>query len=235
MSILTDSDIRSILCTTQETWNPETQLLIQDFCEECLTPMGYDLRVGGFYKTFTTKPNLVSLHNPGEKVLVKPRDIALIGTLERIRMPKNGSISAIILSKVSKVSKGLSHISTKVDPGWCEGELLVPVQNFSREVVSLKYSESFCTIIFFENKSKPSILYDSNTSRAKFFNLLAATGQSNWKKDIQLAALSIFIVGLSIAIGYSYFGNSPGFGTCVVAGVALEKIISSILSRTESK
>lgn len=234
MSILTDSDIRSILCTTQETWNPETQLLIQDFSEECLTPMGYDLRVGDFYKTLTTKPNLVSLQ-PGGKVLVKPRDIALIGTLEKIRMPRNGSISAIILSKVSKVSKGLSHISTKVDPGWCEGELLVPVQNFSREIVGLQYSESFCTIIFFENKSKPSILYDSNTSRAKFFKLLAETSQSNWKKDIQLAALSIFIVGLSIAIGYSYFGNSPGFGTCVVAGVALEKIISSILSRVESK
>ncbi|ALF53668.1 hypothetical protein ACX27_13790 [Nostoc piscinale CENA21] len=148
MSILTDTDLKKILCYDEAQWNDTKTLLIQDGSDDCITPMGYDLRVGGFYKTFIAKPNLDVL-SEGKSIAIKPGDIALIGTYEKLRMPKDGSISALILSRVSQVSRGLSNISTKVDPGWAEGELLIPIQIiFSRDVIKLNYTR-FCTIVFF--------------------------------------------------------------------------------------
>lgn len=229
MSILTDTDLKKILCYDEGQWSKEKPLLIQYGSEKCLTPMGYDLRVGGFYKTFITKPNLVPLKK-GEKATIKPGDIALIGTYEKLRMPKDGSISALILSRVSQVSRGLSNISTKVDPGWAEGELLIPVQNFSRDVIQLEYNEKFCTIVFFKNESNASP-YNSSSSREKFFNLLAQTNRESLSKDFQLAAISVVVYGIFVGIGYHFFGNTSGFGITVALGIAVEKIASGIAAK----
>ncbi|BAY34090.1 deoxycytidine triphosphate deaminase [Nostoc carneum NIES-2107] len=229
MSILTDTDLKKILCYDEAQWNELKPLLIQHGSDECITPMGYDLRVGGFYKTFIAKPNLDTL-DEGKSVEIKPGDIALIGTYEKLKMPKDGSISALILSRVSQVSRGLSNISTKVDPGWAEGELLIPVQNFSRDVIRINYKEKFCTIVFFKNES-PASLYNSSSSRAKFFRLLSQTSNESLKKDFQLGFLSLFIIGMAGIIGYYYFGNSPGFGVTVTVGIALERIASVIAAR----
>ncbi|NWF61163.1 MAG: hypothetical protein HXY43_18375 [Fischerella sp.] len=194
MSILTDTDLKKILCYDEAQWNDNKPLLIEHGSDDCLTPMGYDLRVGGFYKTFIAKPNLDTLEE-GKSVVIKPGDIALIGTYERLRMPQDGSISALILSRVSQVSRGLSNISTKVDPGWAEGELLIPVQNFSRDVIELKHKEKFCTIIFFKNESAAS-LYNSKSSRLKFFQLLAQTSRKSLNKDLQLGIISISVYSI---------------------------------------
>ncbi|NJO75703.1 MAG: hypothetical protein HC833_19210 [Leptolyngbyaceae cyanobacterium RM1_406_9] len=179
MSVLTDSDIERIRCVDEGEWDQDSsKLLIQEFATDCLNPMGYDLRVGGFYKTFISKPNLVTIED-GEQVVIKPRDIALISTFEKIRMPKDGSVSALIMSRVTQVSRGLSHISTKVDPGWAEGELLIPVQNISRENINLLYQEKFCTVVFFKNESAPLSLYSSGASRSKLVKLLAQTSRQS--------------------------------------------------------
>lgn len=229
MSILTDTDLTKILCYDEAQWDEDKTLLIQHGSDDCLTPMGYDLSVGSFYKTFIAKPNLVTIKKGG-KVAIKPGDIALIGSLEKLKMPKDGSISALILSRVSQVSRGISNISTKVDPGWAEGELLIPVQNFSRDVIELDYAEKFCTIVFFKNES-PASPYNSRSSREKFFNLLAKTNSESLAKDFQLAAVSIFIYGISIAIGYNLYGDKPTFGVIVGVGIAIEKIVSPIAAR----
>lgn len=229
MSILTDTDLKKILCYDEAQWNDNKTLLIQDGADDCITPMGYDLRVGGFYKTFIAKPNLDVL-SEGKTIAIKPGDIALIGTYEKLRMPKDGSISALILSRVSQVSRGLSNISTKVDPGWAEGELLIPIQNFSRDVIKLSYQEKFCTIVFFKNES-PASLYNSSSSRSKFFRLLSQTSRESYLKDFQLGLLSTVIIGLAAGIGYYYFGNSTGFGVTVTIGIAVERFVSLIAAR----
>ncbi|BAZ31518.1 deoxycytidine triphosphate deaminase [Cylindrospermum sp. NIES-4074] len=229
MSILTDTDLRRIICTNEAELTDE-KLLIQPFEDSCLTPMGYDLRVGCFYKTYVSKPNLMTIRE-GEQVIIKPRDTYLIGTFEQIRMPKDGSISALILSKVSKVAKGLSQVSTKVDPGWGEGELLIPVQNLSRDSISLDQGEAFCTIVFFKNESLPSSVYSSGSSRLNFVKLLAQANRESLNKDFQLGFISLLVLGSAIAIGYYFFGNSPGFGVTVAAGVAIEKVASGVAAR----
>ncbi|MBD2442541.1 hypothetical protein H6G25_04860 [Dolichospermum sp. FACHB-1091] len=229
MSVLTNTDLRRILCYDENQWH-EKPLLIEDGLDDCITPMGYDLRVGGFYKRLIGKPNLDTL-DEGKSIEIKPGDIALISTYEKLKMPKDASISALILSRVSQVSRGLSNISTKVDPGWGEGELLIPVQNFSKDVITLKYKEKFCTIVFFNNESPASPAYKPSSSRANFFKLLSQTNRASLVKDFQLGLVSILIIGIAVTMGYSYFGNSPGFGVTVTAGIAIERLASVIASR----
>lgn len=204
MSILTDSDVTKLLCTSSKVWDQDNQLLILDYEKDCLTPMGYDLRVGGFYKTFLGKSNLSTLKK-GEKLIIKPRDIALIATLEQVKMPQNGLVSALILSKVSKVAQGLSHISTKVDPGWNEGQLLIPVQNILSEDLILDYGETFCTIIFFKNESPPLSLYNSDKGREKLVKLLAQVRKEKSFGNFWLAIVSTLVGALTtILIIYFY-------------------------------
>lgn len=236
MAILTDTDIRRILCTNEANWNEDDQLLIQGFDEGCLTSMGYDLRVGGFYKTFLASPNLVTIGSD-EKVVIKPRDIALVGTFERIRMPKNGLISALILSRVSQVARGLSHVSTKVDPGWAEGELLVPLQNFSRDNIRLNYKEKFCTIVFFRNESPPATLYSerAGSSREKFFRLLAQTSHDSLIREIISIAIPIIVVVFFGVGGYTIFGNTTGFAASITIGVAISQVVSLIINRISAR
>jgi deoxycytidine triphosphate deaminase len=228
MSVLTDTDLKRITCFDKAQLSEDKILLIQNGSEDCFTPMGYDLRIGGFYKTFIAKPNLVPL-DENKKVEIKPGDIALIGTLENIRMPKDGSISALILSRVSQVSKGLSNISTKVDPGW-EGELLIPVQNFSRDTIRLNSKDKLCTIIFFKNESAATP-YNSGSSREKFFRLLAQTRRESLSREIILGSISVTVVGSAFAIGWLIFGNSVGFAVTVTVGIAVEKFASGLAAR----
>jgi len=145
MSLLTDSDLRTKLCTVKgEEGNDK--ILIYPFSEDCLTPVGYDLRVGRLYSS--------SLHGgPFEiddksRIQISHGDTVLITTQEEIGMPKNRSVSALIMSKVSKVSKGLSHISTTIDPDW-NGHLLIALNNYSRSTIELAVGEAFCTAVFF--------------------------------------------------------------------------------------
>ncbi|MDJ0581019.1 hypothetical protein [Crocosphaera sp.] len=233
MPILTDTDIQKILCTEENQWNRETQLLIKKYNEDCLTSMGYDLRVGGFMKSFITKPSLTTL-NEGEQLLIKPRDIALIGTLEEIKMPQNGCISALILSKVSKVALGLSHISTKVDPGWAEGELLIPVQNFSSESIKLDYGETFCTIIFLRNESPPQSLYNSEGSRSKFVKLLAQVRKKSLWQIAKLEIMEGIIIFLFLAAGliinaHFEYNINIIIIALVTVGIAMAKIVRNIV------
>lgn len=233
MSILTDTDLRRIICTQEENLTDE-RLLIQPFDENCLTPMGYDLRVGCFYKTYVSQPNLVTIKE-GEKVVIKPRDTALIGTLEQIKMPNDGSISALILSKVSQVAKGLSQVSTKVDPGWGEGELLIPVQNLSRDSISLNQGETFCTIVFFRNESPSGRKYDPGSGRLKFVKLLAPTNPESIFMEFFLLGVPITIIITIATLGFFTFQNSTGFAASVAVGVAFSQIAQTFINRMSSR
>ena len=104
MSILSNSDLEEFVCFDKEKWNPKEQVFIDEGNQDNINPMGYDLRVGQtyYYSDLGTRPNKTE-----KEVNIKPGDLVLIRTLEAITMPE-GSISALVLSKVSQVSRGLS-------------------------------------------------------------------------------------------------------------------------------
>lgn len=122
-------------------------LVIKPFDKDCLTPVGYDVRVGS--KAYIINEDgthkLVDIDADGE-LRIDGKSIALIGTLEHIEL--SGALAGTIHSKVSIVSRGLSHISTTIDPGW-KGQFLIQIHNHLKSPQILELGETFCTLVFY--------------------------------------------------------------------------------------
>lgn len=157
MSLLTDNSIEGLLITNKDTWTQREdiqreKLLIENYDEQSLTPVGYDLRVGERYlKMYSKLTDFASLQRDDD-LLILPSEIVAIETEEFIGMPQNKEYSGIIVSKVSMGEKGFSHISTSLDPDW-EGKLIITVTNNSKRKMILKREQPFCTMILFKNES----------------------------------------------------------------------------------
>lgn len=231
MCLLTDTDLTNLI-TSEKDWSDKHRLHIYPFDAECLTPVGYDVRVGPQYAS-SIDAELYEL-KPNDQVIIKPGDTVLITTLEDIGMPQNRTISAFITSKVSKVSKGLSHVSTNIDPDW-KGNLLIALHNPSRNTVFLKYGEAFCTVNFIENKSPSSkdcgkepgrsdillkqFLKDVKEARAKELYIRQSTHR-------RILIYKIVIIATSGLVGYGLFRSTPGFIAMSALGIALSNVIS---------
>jgi len=227
MSLLTDTDLRQIICMDEEWQNRDKHLHIFPFIEKSLTPVGYDLRIGYSYSSaMHGGPKKIS---EGDKFVVFPGDTVLITTLEKVGMPQNRSISALIQSKVSKVSKGLSHVSTTIDPDW-DGNLLIAVHSHSKNKIELEFGESFCTVVFFENKSVATKDCGKVAGRLDIFVAeWSEKAMKAKKKEAIKSFLSPVIIIVSLVGGYFLFGNNPGFIASVAGGVALSQIIKSYI------
>ena len=156
MTVLTDAVIDKILTTNKQEYEKnEEKLLITHFDEKCLTPVGYDLRVGSeIVKVNFKKMDIDKIKlEVGQEFEIFPHEMVAIKTEEEIGMPKNKMYSGIIVSKVSFVEKGLSHISTSLDPDWY-GELVVTLFNHSFRTIKLKRGEPFCTMILLKNEER---------------------------------------------------------------------------------
>ncbi len=130
--------------------DPDKGLSLDPYNEDCLSPVGYDLRVGEEAFSWKSK-KIVNIQQQG-KLEIEAGDTVVIKTLEKITLSK--SISGTIHSMVSKsVIQGLSHISTTVDPDW-KGSLLVTVHNHLDTSTELKFKEEFCTICFYQVKTE---------------------------------------------------------------------------------
>ncbi len=138
-----------------EDWrnNRDTGLNIEDFDEtKCLTPVGYDFRVGK--EGFSWKKKCVVNIEKDGIIWIEPDDTVVIRTLESLTLSKE--ISATVHSMVSKiVTKGLSDISTTIDPGWL-GTLLITIHNNRDTRAFLEFKATFCTVCFYklDNASK---------------------------------------------------------------------------------
>jgi deoxycytidine triphosphate deaminase len=159
--LLSDVDIRGLLSsscssfteshTLRGQWEEsDSKLLIYPFQEDCLTPIGYDLTVGSRWLALTRQERF-SL-GPGDRLSILAGETALITTEEYIGMPTSYQYGGIIQSKVSQVSRGLSHISTTIDTDW-EGRLLIAVTNNMPYPVSIEYGKPFCTMMLFKTLS----------------------------------------------------------------------------------
>jgi deoxycytidine triphosphate deaminase len=154
---LTDTDIQVLKSPSSDqefneedpgtgNWeNSSEQLLIYPFINARLTPVGYDLTIGELYVSLTRKAKFTLAVDAD--LIILPHETLLIMTEEYIGLPKNKSLGGLIESKVSMVSKGLSHVSTTVDPDY-EGHLLVAVTNQQSYPITLRRLQTFCTVVF---------------------------------------------------------------------------------------
>ena len=241
MSLLTDTDIRAILCDS-ETWeNPKESLRIFPFSEQSLTPVGYDLRVGDTYAS-SIDAERYELRE-GDVVTIRPGDTVLITTEESVDMPQSSVLSAFITSKVSKVSMGLSHISTNVDPDW-QGNLLIAMHNPSVVTLKLKQGETFCTINFIKNLSpstksskKPpgrtDLLLEAfveNLRKEKAERQIEEHRSEKSKRIWNRCVLTLqflIIIGGGLT-GLYVFGNNPGFIASTALGVGVATVLQGL-------
>lgn len=122
---------------------------ISNFEEDSLTPVGYDLRVGG--RGFSwTKLEEISV-GKGNPLKIEPNDTVVIETYESVRLSKDISGTLHAMATLT-LRRGLSHISTTVDPGWA-GKLLVSLHNNLSIPVELNYKDPFCTICLYQVQS----------------------------------------------------------------------------------
>lgn len=141
--MFSDEDIKKAMKDYQN--NSEDGLFIEDFDNNSLTPVGYDLRVGEEGYSWKRK-EIIKIKQDG-KIPIDANDTVVIRTLESLSLSKK--VSATIHSIVSKViPKGLSDISTTIDPGWT-GKLLISVHNNRDSSTELIYGERLCTVCFY--------------------------------------------------------------------------------------
>jgi deoxycytidine triphosphate deaminase len=229
MSLLTDTDLENNICSN-ERWNEENKIHIYPYSEPCLTPVGYDLRVGNRYSSL-----LRGYHDIDDKISILPGDTVLIETLEKVGMPRNRSLSALVESMVSIVSKGLSHISTTIDADW-NGPLLIAIHNFTKNIIELKKEQPFFTVVFFENKSPSTREWQRDADRGRADILLKNIAISNEilrkherRKGAIKISILIGILLLTLPIGYYLFGNGPGIIALVALGGYIGLIINSYI------
>lgn len=141
--------------------NQQEGLLIKPFDKKYLTPVGYDLRVGieGFS---WNKKHVINIKKEG-KIHIEPNDTVVIRSFESVNL--SNKVSATVHSIVSKIiTRGLSDISTTIDPGW-EGKLLISVHNHRDTSTELKFKESLCTICFYTLNSPSQINRGTSNDR----------------------------------------------------------------------
>ena len=227
MSILTDTDLERVIKDSSSGSN-KSQLVIDPFDEKSLTPVGYDLRVGETYTTSDIGQIQKNL-SEGEKITLKPGTTALISTLEDVQMPKDKTVTGLIESKVSQVSKGLSHVSTTVDPDW-RGHLLIAIHNHAIEEIELAYGETFCTVVFFKNESPATRDSDKQPHRLDIFlkqfqEKSIGAQRAEKRKNWIAPAIMLGVAGFAGLAGYYIFGNSEGLTAAVTVGLAVARFI----------
>jgi len=133
MSIFSDVDIRKAL---------GKDIVIEPFTESSLTPIGYDFTVGEYI--YSLEHGLIEPN--GGSFEIPPHSTVQILTRESLWV--SGRIGGTFHSKVSLVSRGMSHISTTLDPGWY-GPLLITLRNNMSSPQRISTSDAFVTLIFF--------------------------------------------------------------------------------------
>ena len=137
MGYYSDQDIRKAL---------NKDIVIEPFFEDALTPIGYDFRIGDY--VFSLEKGIIEPEN-GVYIL-PPQSTIQILTEESLWV--SGRIAGTFHSKVSLVSKGLSHISTTLDPNWY-GPLLITTRNNMDRAIEIKADQQFVTLMFAEVKT----------------------------------------------------------------------------------
>lgn len=136
MRMITDMEFKQI---------KEYRDCIIPFEENNLTPAGIDLTLAGRCYNVTIGEEIDL--DRGEILKMQHGDFVHVFTAERIKMPKNWF--GMIYAKVSLAYRGLTHLGTKIDPGF-DGKLLLTFRNDGNNVIELKKGDRVCNVAFFE-------------------------------------------------------------------------------------
>ncbi|ACJ15669.1 dUTPase [Thermococcus onnurineus NA1] len=136
-------------------WKIRKEILIEPFNEKSLQPAGYDLRVG---KEAMVNGEFIDVEREG-KVVIPPKNYALILTLERIKLPDD--VMGDMKLRSSLAREGLMGSFAWVDPGW-DGNLTLGIFNASDEPVELAYGERFVQIAFIRLEGSAKNPYRGN-------------------------------------------------------------------------
>lgn len=142
MTILTDREIVDVL-------NKEMVIHPVD-TDECLSPLGYDLRIG--YVINLEKP-IESLElEPTGKIVIPPKTSTFIITKEHVWL--SDRLVGTLHSRGSLAASGLIINSTTVDPNWA-GQMTFLVHNIGNQPIELDKDARFVTMILHRVK-KPT-------------------------------------------------------------------------------
>lgn len=137
-AMLSDTDIRAQLSSGNG-----ADLRIEKFAEDCVTPVGYDVRAGD--TVFSYKIKEVRSLRAGEYV-VAPGDTVFISSLETFVLSEK--IGGFTVSRLGPQLDGLQLAALSVDPTW-RGELLIILTNVGPEPVRVRYQDRLMTICLF--------------------------------------------------------------------------------------
>ena len=146
MVVLSDRDINKAI--------KNSELSIEPFVKENLTPNGYDLTINEIYIKRINK-----YINEGV-AKIPPMTWFAISTKEFIKMGR--SIVAQLWIRSSYARKGIVASFGKVDAGF-HGTLTISCFNADDEEVKILVGDRFCQIVFEKLSSLPLELYDKKS------------------------------------------------------------------------
>lgn len=223
-AVVTDVLLQALLSDEQSSTPADERLIITPLSRECLTPLGYDLRigrtalVGGEYRNLTD----------AESFVIPAGTTALITTMEEVVMPPSRWLTGLIFSKVSQVSRGLSHISTTVDPDW-SGPLLIAVHNVSASDIEMRVGDGFCTLLFLVNRTPSVTPCGKPPGRSDVLLTQQATMEANLKttatrRGARARVLSTLAMFAIVSIGL-LLGSRFSLGVSVVVGYYVAELL----------
>lgn len=150
-----------MLSDTDITKHIDKGIKIKPYCDNQLSPIGYDFRVGEWAFSLKRRQEFDVLAK--KSITVEPGETVVIETYESMELSKD--FGATVHSMVSLlVIGGISHISTTIDPTH-HGKLLIQFHNQSIDPVILEYKRSFCTICFYKMVSSATKITPHKSGR----------------------------------------------------------------------
>lgn len=122
----------------------------------CITNVGLDVTLGvedGRAYDLTAQRHLEyqCIRGGGRYLMIEPGHTVSVQTSETITLgPRT---AALVESKVRLVSRGVSHVSTTIDPCW-SGPLMLTFTYFGKRKLRISAGDAIATIVFLETDSE---------------------------------------------------------------------------------
>ena len=141
-SMLSDQDIKKQLELRKTTG--KSDLFIDNAADECITPVGYDVRAGD--TLFSSYKGKELKHFVDEHFSIPPGDTVFLSTYETFELSEK--IGGLTVSRLDPQLHGLQMQALSVDPTY-KGELWIILTNHGREPVKVEYKQQLMTVCLF--------------------------------------------------------------------------------------
>lgn len=131
MSVLSNVDLIKSL---------NKKLIIHPFSEDCLSPLGYDLRIGMAGNLNDINESTIK----DNKIILFPFESIQVVTLEKVWLSEH--LMGTLHSRGTLSAKGLILNSTTVDPNW-KGQMTFMLHNIHQKPIELEIGDRFVTLV----------------------------------------------------------------------------------------